>query len=341
MSLKMYKPTPAGIHGVKKIIAVASGKGGVGKSTVAVHLARALQGLGLRVGLMDIDVYGPSARRMLPEERLPEQTSEGISPAECSGIKLISMAHFRQERDAALVRAPIANGLISQFVNEVLWGKLDVLLVDFPPGTGDIQLTICQKAPLFGALIVTTPQKIALMDVLKSVQSFEDLKVPILGIIENMSYIADDKTGGKTYLFGQDGGRYLSRTVGAPFWGQIPIHQNICAACDRGEALCDEVAAPFIEMAKKLSLLDESQLGPQVMLPDPKTVVIQWGAKGVKWRAEALQKLCPCAACQGEGKTEENVEALGIVLAGRYGFRVRFSSGCSAGIYDFEAVKNA
>lgn len=173
----------------KIILGLAAGKGGVGKSTATVNLGLALVKLGYSVGLLDADIYGPSLCKMLPIEELPKQNEldpERIIPGSSLGLKVISMAHFRA--DAAVVRAPIANGFITQFLQLVDWDPLDFLLIDFPPGTGDIQLTLMQQGALSGAVIVTTPQEVALIDVFKTIRMFEQLSVPIIGVIENMSF---------------------------------------------------------------------------------------------------------------------------------------------------------
>lgn len=194
-------------NGVQRIIAIAAGKGGVGKSTVAVNLALALRSLGQRVGIFDADIYGPSVRRMLPEESPPSQQADRLIPAICyGGVRMMSMAYFRKEKEAAVVRAPIANGIIMQFIEKISWGDLDYLLIDFPPGTGDIQLTLSQRANLMGALMVTTPQEIALMDVRKAMHMFEQVQVPILGIVENMSYYQPAVDDAPVYIFGKGGG---------------------------------------------------------------------------------------------------------------------------------------
>src|ERR1700733_7400327 len=194
----------------KKAIAIAAGKGGVGKSTVTVNLALALKQKGYRVGVLDADVYGPSLRRMLPEDKLPQQIGERFIPAQSMGIQVISLAYFRRENEAAAVRAPIANAIVTQFIEQVEWEELDYLLVDFPPGTGDIQLTLGQKASLSGAILVTTPQEVALLDVRKAMHLFHQLHIPILGVLENMSYYYNSAIGEKVYLFGKDGGRRLA-----------------------------------------------------------------------------------------------------------------------------------
>lgn len=222
---------------VQSVIAIAAGKGGVGKSTVAVNLALALQSQGYQVGIMDTDIYGPSIRKMLPEDRLPTQNGSFIRPALCRGIKMISMAYFRKDEEANAVRAPIANRLISHFIKNIQWGSLDFLLIDFPPGTGDIQLTLSQQAHLIGAIMVTTPQEVALLDVRKAMFLFEQVKVPIIGIVENMSYYLSLHQAEPIYLFGQGGGKRLAEQTGTPFLGQLPLDPIVCSCADKGQSL--------------------------------------------------------------------------------------------------------
>lgn len=222
---------------IKYIIGVAAGKGGVGKSSVTVNLADALHKQGYRVGVLDTDIYGPSIRRMLPEDRIPVQQGEVITPALCRGIKMISMAYFRREGEAAVVRAPIANGIIQQFLNQVDWGELDYLLIDFPPGTGDVQLTLSQHAHLTGAIIVTTPQEVALLDVRKAMHMFHQVRIPILGIVENMSYYWHEKTQEMIYVFGKGGGEKLAQESAVPLLGNIPLHPELCACGDQGVSI--------------------------------------------------------------------------------------------------------
>jgi ATP-binding protein involved in chromosome partitioning len=174
---------------------------------------------------------------MLPEDEMPAQNGEKISPAICGGIRMISMAYFRKENEAAAVRAPIANGVVNQFIKQIDWGNLDFLLIDFPPGTGDIQLTLSQQASLCGAIMVTTPQEVAVMDVRKAVNLFEHLNVPVIGVVENMSYYSQAGSDEKVYLFGKGGGERLAREIGAPFLGAIPLDANVCACCDQGRSL--------------------------------------------------------------------------------------------------------
>jgi ATP-binding protein involved in chromosome partitioning len=259
MPLKMFqKKEPPNRPKASHVVAIAAGKGGVGKSSVTVNLAIALKRAGYAVGVLDTDIYGPSIRRMLPEEQMPRQNGEIIIPAICrGGIRMISMAYFRKENEAAAVRAPIANGVITQFLKNVDWGHLDFLLLDFPPGTGDIQLTLSQHANLSGAVVVTTPQEVALMDVRKAVNLFEQVQIPIIGVIENMSYYKHPTTNETIYLFGKGGGERLSSEIGAPFLGQIPIDPEICRCGDEGGSLFDNQAEPT-PAAKALNAIAQS-----------------------------------------------------------------------------------
>lgn len=273
MNLPMYKKSEhKPLAGIKHVIAVAAGKGGVGKSTVAVNLALALQHQGYSVGILDSDLYGPSIRQMLPEDRPPAQKDKLLIPALCQGISVISMAYFRQAGEATVVRAPIANNVINQFIQGVDWGILDYLLIDFPPGTGDIQLTLTQQANLTGAIIVTTPQEVAILDVRKAMHMFEQLKVPIVGIIENMSGYYHPKTDERISIFGSGGGRKLAQQSGTPFLGEVPIDPEICRCGDTGTPLIPkqgEIATPsakaFIAIAlqaiKEIDILKEQTQG--------------------------------------------------------------------------------
>jgi ATP-binding protein involved in chromosome partitioning len=255
----MYSPKEhRPLAGVANIIAVAAGKGGVGKSSVTVNLAHALKNSGFSVGVLDADVYGPSIRRMLPEEQMPTQKNERFYPALSSGIKTMSISFFRRDNESTAVRAPVANGIITQFLSQVEWGVLDYLLIDFPPGTGDIQLTLAQKGQILGALMVTTPQEVALMDVRKAAHMFEQVNIPILGIVENMSYYRQTNDGEVAYIFGRGGGERLASELGVPFLGEIPIDPEICRCGDEGKALSKKGeeqtigAMAFAELAKSL-----------------------------------------------------------------------------------------
>ncbi|MCB1135176.1 MAG: Mrp/NBP35 family ATP-binding protein, partial [Chlamydiia bacterium] len=216
---------------------IAAGKGGVGKSTVSANLAFALRARGKKVGLLDTDVYGPSMRRMLPEDRLPEQRGDQLIPALSYGVELMTMAYFRSDDQAAAIRAPIANGLVTQFLQTVAWSDLDYLLIDFPPGTGDIQLTLAQKGRISAALMVTTPQEVAVMDVRKAMDLFDQVRIPVVGIVENMSYLFDAGNGERNYIFGKGGGERLAREKGLPLLAELPLHPDLSRAADEGRAL--------------------------------------------------------------------------------------------------------
>lgn len=248
------------LHSVKHIIAVAAGKGGVGKSSVCVNLAFALERLGERVGILDADLYGPSLQKMVPEEIPPGQSldrQDHIVPAYVGGIKMISMAHFEDSPDRFFVRAPIANRVIFQFIHKIDWGELDYLLIDFPPGTGDIHLTLIQEALLSGAILVATPQDVALLDVKKTSAMFQKMNVPLFGIIENMSYFSPDGSDQKYYPFGKGGEEKLSRELGIPYLGEIPLDPTISLCSDQGLCLLDrypkrQSAMNFISIAKEI-----------------------------------------------------------------------------------------
>ena len=225
------------IPGVKHVIAVSSGKGGVGKSTVAVNLAVALGQLGARVGLMDADVYGPNIPMMMGVTQPPEQQDGKIKPAESHGVKLISMGFFVAEDTAVVWRGPMIHTAIQQFFRDVIWGELDYLLIDLPPGTGDAQLTISQLVPLSGAITVTTPQEVSLHDVRKGMMMFQKVNVPLLGIIENMSYYVCAHCGTRDEIFSHGGGQRAAEKLGIPFLGNIPIDPAIRAGGDTGMPL--------------------------------------------------------------------------------------------------------
>lgn len=256
MSLKMYQEESIKpLSQIKHVIAIAAGKGGVGKSTITTNLALALQQMGHSVGVMDTDIYGPSIRKMLPEDHLPKQQGQIIIPAVSKGIQMISMAYFMKNGEASVVRAPIANGIITQFTQNVAWGALDYLLIDFPPGTGDIQLTLSQQANLRGAIMVTTPQEVAVMDVRKAMHMFEQVKVPIIGVIENMSFYKHPQMSENIYLFGKGGGQRLALESGVPFLGSVPIDPFICQCGDNGHSIFADstsTATIFLELANQL-----------------------------------------------------------------------------------------
>jgi ATP-binding protein involved in chromosome partitioning len=222
------------IPGVKNTIAVASGKGGVGKSTVAVNLAVALAQEGATVGLLDADVYGPSIPLMLGAEQQPGLFDNKIIPGRAYGIAVMSVGYILDPEKALIWRGPLVSQLIRQFLSDVQWGDLDYLVIDLPPGTGDVQLTLVQTIPLSGAIIVTTPQDVALADAIKGLQMFREVKTPVLGIVENMSYFVCPHCGHVAEIFGSGGGERVANKYGVPLLGQIPIDPAVREGGDRG-----------------------------------------------------------------------------------------------------------
>ena len=245
------------IPGVKYVIAVSSGKGGVGKSTVSVNLAVALALTGAKVGLLDADIYGPNIPMMMGVTKPPEQIDGKIAPAESHGVKLISMGFFVPEETAVVWRGPMVHTAIQQLFRDVLWGELDYLLIDLPPGTGDAQLTLTQLVPLTGAITVTTPQEVALHDVRKGIMMFQKVNVPLLGIVENMSYFLCGHCGERTEIFSHGGGERAAAKLGIPFLGRVPIDPAIRDGGDSGNPIvvadpASPQSAAFREIAQKI-----------------------------------------------------------------------------------------
>jgi ATP-binding protein involved in chromosome partitioning len=344
MPLKMFGKSQT----LRNVIGIAAGKGGVGKSSLTVNLAYALQKLGYSVGILDADLYGPSIRRMLQEDSLPKQKEGRIVPAFSKGIPYISMSFFRSADKASCVRAPIANGLIGQFVRDVDWGSLDFLLIDFPPGTGDIQITLSQMANLTGALVITTPQKVAIDDVRKCIEMFDQVKIPLIGLVENMSYFQSKEGSEKNYLFGKDGGKELALERGIPLLGTIPIDPKIGQYLDAGESIFsskEPVQGVFLEIGAALvSNLKEIKKSLRIVslqLQDPFHFQIQWSDGLIhQYRFSDLQSKCPCAACIENPQVIENsVSAREVRNVGHYGIKIDFSSGCSHGIYGLDFLR--
>jgi len=224
-----------GVPGVRAIIAVASGKGGVGKSTTAVNLALGLQSLGLKVGMLDADIYGPSLPRLLKISGRPQQQEDRIIlPMENYGLKVMSMGFLVDEEAAMIWRGPMVQSALMQMLREVAWGELDVLVLDMPPGTGDAQLTIAQQVPLAGAVIVSTPQDLALIDARKGITMFRKVEVPLLGVIENMSYFIAPDTGARYDIFGHGGAKAEAERIGVPVLGEVPLTISIREMSDAG-----------------------------------------------------------------------------------------------------------
>ena len=247
---------PARVPGVDRILAIASGKGGVGKSTVASNLAVALARQGRRVGLLDADIYGPSQPRMMGVSKRPASPDgKTIIPLQAHGVTMMSIGLMLKENEAVVWRGPMLMGALQQLLGQVAWGELDVLIVDLPPGTGDVQLTLCQKTHVTGAIIVSTPQDIALLDARRAIDMFAKLKTPILGLIENMSTYVCPNCGHEAHLFGHGGVKYEAAKLGAPFLGEIPLSIDVRLAGDAGTPIAagaGQVSDAYARIAGRL-----------------------------------------------------------------------------------------
>ncbi len=246
-------PEPVAYPQLGRIIAVSSGKGGVGKSTVAVNIAVALAKMGKRVGIMDADIYGPNLPLMLGVDAAPAVVDEKIIPLEAYGIKIMSIGFLIEKEQPAIWRGPIVMKILTQFLKDVAWGQLDYFLVDMPPGTGDAQLSLVQATQVHGAVIVTTPQQVSVGDALRGVKMFERTAVPVLGIVENMSYFENPETGKPIAVFGTGGGARLAEQCNLPLIGQVPLDPRIQEGGDTGRPIID--AEPSSRAAKELDAI--------------------------------------------------------------------------------------
>ena len=246
------------LPGIKNIVPVASGKGGVGKSTVSANLAVALAQTGAKVGLMDADVYGPSIPTIMGVSEPPKPGQHGMLPSEAHGVKVVSMGFFLKPDQAVVWRGPMITKMIDQFLGGVEWGELDYLVIDLPPGTGDIQLSLCQKIPLTGSVVVSTPQDVALNVAEKAIIMFNQLKTPVLGLVENMSYFECPHCHEREYIFDTGGAVKASERLGLPYLGGIPLATNIRKMSDNGNPIViaepeSSSAKAFMEIAKNLA----------------------------------------------------------------------------------------
>lgn len=344
MPLPIYKKAKSHIN---KMIAIAAGKGGVGKSFVAANLARALKKKGFKVGILDADLYGPSLKKMLPESLGPSKEDDLFIPAKSEGISIMTMAHFRTEADGVIIRAPIATKLINQFINETAWGELDYLIIDFPPGTGDIAITLAQTAKLDGVILVTTPQEIAMLDVRRAAKMFEDTGVKVVGIVENMSYLIDHETNKLFFPFGQGGGSVLSNELQVPLLAQIPLEPEAGKFADLGFSLyladkssLNLIKKIFDQITDHLSSWQPIKTIKSMKPLDEAAFLIEWeDGSNQRFNLKELQERCPCANCQGDNAVTHEVRAKGVLEAGRYAIKIDFETGCKNGIFPYEYLR--
>jgi ATP-binding protein involved in chromosome partitioning len=352
------------LKNVGAIIAVASGKGGVGKSTVVCNLAVALAKTGARVGLMDADVYGPSIPAMFGISRIPDADAEGkLIPLEAHGVKLVSMGFLATKDTPVVWRGPMATKLVQQFLGAVAWGELDYLLIDLPPGTGDIQLTLTQSVPLTGAVIVTTPQDVARNIAQRGLRMFQQVQVPILGIVENMSYFECGHCHEKTHVFSQGGGHKISSELGIPFLGEVPLNPELVQSGDAGTPVTAHGDATssgraFLEIAGKLAqqisivtLGSAGEFHPTEFATDDANyrLKLTWNDGRVSdYRYVDLRNACPCAACVDEwtGKRRAlplapsaDLRPLAINPVGRYAVQINWSDGHNTGLYSHSRLR--
>ena len=353
--------TPNSLKGVKNIIAIASGKGGVGKSTVTVCIAEAFASAGAKVGILDVDVYGPSIPSMvgLGDHQLGGSQQGVLEPVEAHGMKIMSMGFLTNKDTPVIWRGPIASQLVQQFLGAVDWGELDYLFVDMPPGTGDIQLTLSQAVPLTGAVIVTTPQEIAHTIAEKGLRMFQQVKIPILGIIENMAGFIPPGSDEVFHIFGEGGGTAAAKEFDLPLLGKIALKQDLREAMDKGIFVEDEnikeIASQIALQAMVVVTNEElSPFAPQEMniANDGRTLIIKW-QDDVEHVLTSfhVRGMCPCAHCVDEITGEKlikdedipaNVKILESTPVGRYGVRFSFddpSPGANAGIYTFTFLR--
>jgi ATP-binding protein involved in chromosome partitioning len=272
---QQHEPPKTPIPGVRRLVAVGSGKGGVGKTTVAVNLAIGLASLGHRTGLLDADVYGPNVPLMMGAHEPLRGSGDRIHPLERYGVKLMSMGFINPGDKPLVWRGPMLHSAIQQFLRNVDWGELDYLIIDLPPGTGDVALSLIQTAPLSGAIVVTTPSDVSLEDARKAINMFAQVRVPILGLVENMSYLIVPSSGERIDVFGQGGGKRTAEQMGVHFLGELALDPEVRVGGDSGKPVAsrsaaDSHAAPFIALANSVEQrCNEAQsAGPSITVED-------------------------------------------------------------------------
>jgi ATP-binding protein involved in chromosome partitioning len=347
---------PLGIPGIKHLIAVASGKGGVGKSTTAVNLALGLRAIGLKAGIMDADIYGPSQPRLLGLSGKPQVTEQNkLKPMEAYGLKAMSMGFMVDEGTPIVWRGPMVVQALNQMLREVLWGELDVLIIDMPPGTGDVQLTMAQQVPLSGAVIVSTPQDLALIDARKGLAMFQRVNVPVLGLIENMSYFLCPSCGTRSDIFGHGGAELEAQKLGLPFLGGVPLHMEIRERSDSGRPIVATVpespqALVYRDIAAKVwgevqNAAGAAEKAPDLMVSPGSDVLHVAFEGGEKYdlTAEMLRVMSPSAEVQGHSPDQrvtvankKSVRISELKPVGNYAVRIVFDDRHDTGLFTWD-----
>lgn len=341
------------VSGIKHMIAVASGKGGVGKSTTAVNLALGLQAIGLKVGILDADIYGPSQPRLLGLSGRPQVAGGNkLRPMEAYGLKAMSMGFLVDEGTPIIWRGPMVVSALTQMLRDVTWGDLDVLVIDMPPGTGDVQLTMAQQVPLSGAIIVSTPQDLALIDARKGLNMFRKVDVPVLGIIENMSFFVCPKCGERSDIFGHGGAKSEAEKLGIAFLGGVPLHMDIRVTSDEGQPITatnpnGPHAQIYRDIATKawaeLDASSDTRIQPPTLAVSPDKSELHVGFPGeasFTLSAEMLRVMSPSAEVQGHSPDQRvtvgrkrNVKIKELRPVGNYAVRIVFDDGHDTGLY--------
>ncbi|RTL61574.1 MAG: iron-sulfur cluster carrier protein ApbC [Hyphomicrobiales bacterium] len=361
-------PTPAAAHshgpgkqqvqGIKHMVAVASGKGGVGKSTTAVNLALGFQALGLKVGVLDADIFGPSQPRLLGLSGRPEVADGNkLKPMQAFGLKAMSMGFLVDEGTPIIWRGPMVVSALTQMLRDVAWGDLDVLVIDMPPGTGDVQLTMAQQVPLSGAIIVSTPQDLALIDARKGLNMFRKVDVPVLGIIENMSMFICPKCGERSDIFGHGGAKAEAEKLGIPFLGGVPLHMDIRAKSDDGQPIVASAPdSPHAAIYRELAAKAWGELQGSNIKLEPPALEIGGDARALKVAfagqkpfevsAEVLRVMSPSAEVQGHSPSQrvtvarkKNVRIKELRPVGNYAVRIVFDDGHDTGLFTWSYLQ--
>ena len=348
---------PLAIPGIKHLVAVASGKGGVGKSTTAVNLALGLQAIGLKAGIMDADIYGPSQPRLLGLSGQPEVLAGNkLKPKEAFGLKAMSMGFMVDEGTPVVWRGPMVVQALNQMLREVAWGELDVLVIDMPPGTGDVQLTMAQQVPLSGAGIVSTPQDLALIDARKGLAMFQKVNVPVLGLIENMSYFLCPSCGTRSDIFGHGGAEEEARKLDLPFLGGVPLHMEIRARSDSGKPIVATMPeGPQAQIYREIAAAVWGEVQKSAGVTPPELNVTPGGdvlriafADGDRFdlTAEMLRVMSPSAEVQGHSPDQrvtvgnkKNVRISELKPIGTYAVRIVFDDRHDTGLFTWDYLR--